>query len=85
MGWAVSVAVMALLTTIAWAAWEAVRAFRHLTVQQAATVRLLGKLEERLGTPEEYGAATWSEMERMQIRNGAADAQRWAMAAPDRP
>lgn len=85
MTWIVPIVGLLGLAVIAWAAWEAVFALRHLSVQQAAAVRLLAALEERLGTPEAYGAAHWREMERMEVRNMAAEERRWRSPLPDMP
>ncbi|MGK6323471.1 hypothetical protein ACMGDM_10305 [Sphingomonas sp. DT-51] len=69
---------LGLVATIAWAAWAAVAALRHLTNQQAVSVQLLLKIEEKLASPHEYGEATWRELEVLQRRNRLEDRERWA-------
>lgn len=69
---------LGLLMSIAWAAWTSVAALRHLTNQQAVSVQLLLKIEEKLASPHEYGEATWRELEALQRRNRLEDQERWA-------
>lgn len=68
---------LGLLASIAWAAWASVAALRHLTNQQAVSVQLLLKIEEKLASPHEYGEATWRELEALQLRNRMEDRGRW--------